>query len=1257
MEIWMTVGIDLGNTSVKLAALDEGGNIIFTEEVKHHGRWREELEALLRRHPELHSEKAALTGSFSREFSELEPVGDIPAIEKGASLLAPEARSVIEIGSLSARYLTGLGKGLPPEFAVNEHCAGGTGSFFEDQMSRLGMNIEDFSEEVMKAKAAPRLSGRCAVFAKTDIIHRQQEGHGVPEILLGLCYAMVRNYKAVIVKGLPEEKPIALLGGISRNRGVVKAVNEVFSAEAIVPEHAVFAAAAGAALIARERETTVGDVLRHRKAERAQSALSTLARTVSPKVPEPSRIMPEEGCFIGIDIGSTSTDLLLSDRNGNIIDYLYLRTAGNPEGALRHGLSILNGRYGDIRFLGAGITGSGRERLGKLFNVDVVRDEITAQAKAASTLFPDADTVFEIGGQDSKYISLENGVIKDFQMNKICAAGTGSFVEEIAARLSIPLDDFGLLALQSKAPADLGERCTVFMSTAIDTELAEGASLDDIAAGVCFSIVRNYLHKTVGSKRIGDKIILQGGVAYNPGIIAAFRAVSGRDVEVSPIFPVSGSYGAALLAAENWKEGTVSSFGSKERKAAALSAEIERNKKFYDKPMELLLQGYDGKRDPSKKTVGIPFALVIHKFFPLANAFFKALGFNVLLTDPTNEETIAKAQEYAEAETCYPVKLLYGHMRQLVEAKVDYIFLPRLHTMKHECSHVAHNYGCVFLQSSAAFVAESLRLKEKGITLLSPLFDLDMGQPAMGMAMLSTAKQLGIAQPLAAPAMMKGGMAMKKSGAAVEAQGKELLESLKGEDKVLVMITRNYGVSDPVLNMGIPQLLLERGCKVITLSHLPAHDLDIHAEYPNLFWPFGQHIISGAKMIKSHPNLYAVYLTDHGCGPDTMLSHMFREVMGDKPYLEIEVDEHASAVGVITRIEAFLESLKGRKAEGSAGFDNLLEVPLNPTAIKRQPERTLSIPELGLYSEALAAYYGKAYGIKTELSGDREKALRLGKAETDSKEYLSFVLSLGRTLEAAQRHPEGIEVLVPENEGADADGEYSKTIESILRASGIDNRVTLVSPMLEHAFKEAKDSERLMNAILYTDVVYSAPASERERLRRKDIPSWDEILKAAEEVSELQSEGKRIGVLGAPELVYSEAEMILKALEEDGWDVVRMPLSEYLAAASEENNSFLGKRNAQVSKALKARSPFTDGPFEEHPLLPRFAGGNGTYRLSKQERWDVDAVLTVSPRYENTETVLEIATHSKRPVFHLALDGDKDEGLWSRLSSFLYYIR
>ena len=675
----LSLGMDIGTSTVKLVLL-KNQEIEKQWMAVHHGNpffcLKKGLSTL-----ELAMDtpfSLCVTGSNTEALLEqdsaIPSLGDIPAIVEGVRWIIPQVGSVIEIGGQGARFITDL-QSRAPQFAVNEHCAGGTGSFFEDQMSRVGCKLEDYSSLVEQAQSVPRLSGRCAVFAKTDIIHRQQEGVSTPDILLGLCYAMIRNYKATIVRRLPICKPVVFCGGVTCNAGVIQAIRDVFGLsekELIVPEFARYEAALGAARKASGSFTLrqLNDSLdRTRTTHHMVGTLPKLELRSGTSLAEPNatKIIPESGCALGIDIGSTSTDLVLVGADGELVDFQYLRTAGDPEGAVRKGLARIRQRFGDTA---VGVTGSGRERVGKRIGADVVRDEITAQAKGAAHWVPEVDTVFEIGGQDSKYISIQNGEVVDFQMNKICAAGTGSFVEEQAARMGIPLAEFGPLALSSEHPASLGERCTVFIETAIASASAEGISRADIAAGLCHSIVQNYLHKVVGSKPVGQHIVLQGGVDYNPGIVAAFQSAYGDRVQVSPVFSISGAYGAALLAQEAVGDAPSRfvGFDSPAQDAEdSRSAEIQKNIDFYKQADKLLLEGYTGKRDPRKKTVGVTFALMIHKFFPMANAFFTSLGFNVVLTDPTSEETIRLAQQTAQGETCYPVKLIYGHMQQLID--------------------------------------------------------------------------------------------------------------------------------------------------------------------------------------------------------------------------------------------------------------------------------------------------------------------------------------------------------------------------------------------------------------------------------------------------------------------------------------------------------------------------------------------------------------------------------------------------------------
>ena len=1241
-----TVGIEAGAASVKLAALAESGELAWTWRRAHKGDvaacLREGMAALASALPPEGCAGFMLTGggaALVRErFPEAPVLEDVPALTRGAALLAPEARSIVCLGAQNAFFVTGFADGAPPRFAMNEGCAAGTGSFFEDQMGRLGLPLEEYSALVGRAQSVPRLSGRCSVFAKTDIIHRQQEGVAVEDILLGLCFAVVKSFKATIVRGLPVDAPVLLTGGALLNAGVVRAVREVFKlgeGELVAREECLFAQAAGAAAAAwdaaRAGEAGGGALLDDlRTALGAAAAQGDLPRLDAlPSAPLDSgpgfRALPRpwpadaDGltpCILGVDVGSTSTNLVLLDEEGRLLDAQYLRTRGNPQQAVREGLASLRERLGaEVRVAAVGVTGSGRTLIGELIGADAVRDEITAQARAAVAADPLADTVFEIGGQDSKYIALANGQVADFQMNKVCAAGTGSFVEEQAARLGIPLGEYGALALSAKTPVDLGERCTVFVETAIHAALAKGASRADIAAGLALSIVRNYLNKVVGGKPVGRRVVLQGGVAYNPAIVAAFRQFYGEALTVSPWFAVSGAVGAALLAREllhagGLPEGTAFRGFSLERPARVRRAvsreEVAANRAFFRKSAALYLEGYDPTIDPGKKTVGIPRCLMLHKLFPLANAFFRQLGYNVVLTDASTEDTVRLAQQEAQGEVCYPVKLVYGHMEQLARRGVDYIFKPSMHTIRHVRSKVAHNYACPYMQVAPRMVARALRLEERGVTLVSPLMNMDFGQEALAEALLGVGAQLGHTPEESARAMMAGGFAVQEFTRKTEALGEELLGSLAPGERVLVLVTRQYNTADPALNMNIADALIDRGQKVITVSHLHAHDLDISADHPRMYWPFGQHLLSGAKLVRCDPRLFAVYLTNHGCGPDTMVSHLFAEEMGDKPYLHIEMDEHYSKVGVITRIEAFLNALDHYEAPD----ERALPLAARPVADARtpvDPARPCALPAVGPYGELAAAWLARRVDAEAqgtsggdgaaasqgegadaaarkdaagaaahgERAGERgldvrllrptEESLAAARKELSTKEYYTFATLLGLSLAAtapavsfpASNAAAGtIQLLLPSSEGAEADGQYDRVIRSILERTGRRD-VRIVAPSLEKLPWAVNDAAGLFTALLAGDVCFAAPQEERASLLR-DLLSESLTPKRVREaaaavgrqvdVSRETSAARTLAVVGEWPCVCGDELTggLWERLEREGFRLLRMPLAEYL---------------------------------------------------------------------------------------------------------------
>ncbi|MBN2123247.1 MAG: CoA activase, partial [Deltaproteobacteria bacterium] len=484
-------------------------------------------------------------------------VNEVTAVLEGSMEESGTCRSVIEIGGQSAKYMTDFRGETPSgvKISMNTDCSAGTGSFLEEQLSRLKLGLEDYAPYAQRAASVPRIAGRCSVFAKTDITHHQQKGVPVEDILAGLAHAMVRNYRGSVMGKLPRNKPILFVGGVAHNRAIVDALKSLLGlaeGELIVPAHFAVLGALGAAVVA-EREghgldmTELLDALEQEadclEEDPHAVPLAPLAsygtddslgkHDIGPLEPAPEHLQ----CYLGVDVGSTSTNLVLTDRADRMVSFQYLRTRGNPLEAVRRGLKAIREEFGDrLEVIGVGTTGSGRHLIGRFVGADVIKDEITSQARAAVHLDPGVDTIFEIGGQDSKFVALEQGVVRDFQMNKICAAGTGSFIEEQAVKFSIPIEDLGPIALQSANPVALGERCTVFMETSIASHLSRGAPMKDIASGLCYSIVRNYLNRVVGQKRIGKHVFLQGGIAYNQGVVNAFRALTGKSIHVPPFF-------------------------------------------------------------------------------------------------------------------------------------------------------------------------------------------------------------------------------------------------------------------------------------------------------------------------------------------------------------------------------------------------------------------------------------------------------------------------------------------------------------------------------------------------------------------------------------------------------------------------------------------------------------------------------------------------------------------------------------------------
>ena len=503
-------------------------------------------------------------------------INEFKAVAAGIAATGDNVRTVFEMGGEASKYLrlaTGdHDAGGIVDYATNGDCAAGTGSFLDQQAGRLQFAIEDVAGVVGSADRAAQVAGRCSVFAKSDMIHAQQKGYTPAEVLRGLCNAVARNFRVAVVRSHPVEPPVALIGGVAANAAVVRAMREAFGLteeELIVPEAFAHLSAIGAA-VAASRSEAAADLSQMGALRAASDSARGSFPTTDPlatnnvlllrdrDVPyEPPAFSTEKiDAYMGIDVGSVSTNVVILDDEAQLIEEIYTRTQGRPIQVVTDALKDIADRWGDrLRILGVGTTGSGRELVGELVGADTINDEITAHKTGATfvgrTMLDGQipDTIFEIGGQDSKYISLDRGVVVDFTMNEACAAGTGSFLEERAEELDIAIKgEFAELALSSEAPIRLGERCTVFMERDVNSYMQRGADKADLVAGLAYSIVYNYINRVVRGRKIGDCIFFQGGTAYNDSVAAAFAAVTGKQIIVPPHNGVIGAIGAALLA-------------------------------------------------------------------------------------------------------------------------------------------------------------------------------------------------------------------------------------------------------------------------------------------------------------------------------------------------------------------------------------------------------------------------------------------------------------------------------------------------------------------------------------------------------------------------------------------------------------------------------------------------------------------------------------------------------------------------------------
>ena len=1102
-----SLGIDIGSVSVKLV-LVENDEIVASAYRRFQGNPFETLRELLdEQFGHLTAQSfclgaSGIGGKTAREVLGGRFFGEIGALAAGNYRIVPEAKTVIEMGGEDSKLLLlDSERHLVVDFAMNAQCAAGTGSFLDQQAGRLKISIEEeFGQLALKSKNPPRIAGRCSVFAKTDMIHLQQIATPDYDIVAGLCFAVARNFKSSIARGKKFIKPIAFEGGVAANPGMVRAFTEILElepGELIIPEYFNTICALGAALLAQQKGSMVEDFdpakidayLKYRKVpDSGREALSfNFPDTKHYDITMAARPKDIDNLdvFLGIDVGSLSTNLVLIDKDQRVIARRYLMTEGRPIEAVRRGLAEIGEEVGDrVNILAVGTTGSGRYLTSDFVGGDIVRNEITAQATAAVAIDPTVDTIFEIGGQDSKYISIDNRAVIDFEMNKACAAGTGSFLQEQAEKLAIRIEhEFGEKALGAQCPVGCGERCTVFMESDLVAHQRTGANKDDLIAGLAYSIVSNYLTKVVEDRRIGDNIFFQGGVAWNKAVVAAFEKLIGKTITVPPHHDVTGAIGAAILAIEKLdqpgfqttfrgfdlhkRKYTISGFTCEDcpNQCEIHKVELEGEEPLYygsrcekydvtqkskeDLPpdyvkirQKLQYRRYLKFKKPAKPRgrIGIPRVLHFMEYYPFWLAFFESLGYRVVNSDVSNQAIVEDALELFSAETCFPVKIVFGHVANLLKKDVDCIFLPSLIKVAEETDESADGaYICPYVQAIGSSIRPAFDFEAEGVKLITPAIRLSHDVANLKHGLKQVASEFKLSNRQLSRAVECGRRAYKAYKQELHAEGEKALKELAPDEKLLVIVSRPYNGYDPRLSLELPDKVRNLGLKALPLDFLPANGDE---EIPDMYWRYGRTILGAADRIRKHPNLFAIYITSFGCGPDSFITHFFRKQMSGKPYLLLELDEHSADAGMITRCEAFIDSLRFYEFSPPVTTFNIAKDEFRPF------EKTIYIPNMCDHAYPVRSAMERC-GLTAEVLDEPDDlTVEYGKKFTSGKECFPCLVTTGdmiKKLKSGQVDQSRAVFFMPGADGPCRFGLYSQFHRIVLDDLGYKD-VPIFSP-------------------------------------------------------------------------------------------------------------------------------------------------------------------------------------------------------------------
>ncbi|MBR0350795.1 MAG: 2-hydroxyacyl-CoA dehydratase [Clostridia bacterium] len=1152
------VGLDVGSTTVKIIVLDENKQVIYKDYQRHYSDTKNTvcnvLENLLTMFPE-NTFTLALTGSgamSAAKFLGVNFIQEVVSCKRAVEKYIPQTDVVIELGGEDAKIIY-FDKTI--EQRMNGTCAGGTGAFLDQMASLLHTDTAGLNELAKTYNTIYPIASRCGVFAKTDIQPLINEGAAKEDIAASIFQAVVNQTISGLACGRPIRGNVAFLGGplnyLSELRKRFIETLNLTPDEVIVPEEAHLLVAKGAALDSLETEAITVEELKQ-KIENLKVSKDNTTKPIAPlfnneeeykefkerhnkaKVTRKDLSTYEGDCYLGIDAGSTTTKLVLIDRDGNLLYSLYGSNEGNP---LKSVMNMLKQLYdvlpekAVLRY--SGVTGYGEKLIQTALNVDLNEIETIAHYTAAKQFEPDVTAIIDIGGQDMKYIKLKNGAIDNIMLNEACSSGCGSFIETFAKSLNLEISKFVEEAINAKRPVDLGSRCTVFMNSKIKQAQKEGYSVGDISSGLSYSVIKNAIQKVMkvrNTDTLGDHIVVQGGTFYNDAVLRAFEKIVGKNVIRPDIAGLMGAYGMALLSkeqheanldmeyhstilktdeldkleikvthtrcniCENHCKLTINAFSNGQRHVSGNRCErgagiINKNKKLPNLIQYKYKRLFDytplEEKDAPRGVIGIPRVLNMYEDYPFWFTFLTNLGFRVILSEKSTRKTYEKGMESMPSESvCYPAKLSHGHIESLLEQGIKTIFYPCMPYSRKEYEKADNHYNCPIVISYSEVLKNNVEgLKNPKIKFLNPFLPFDSKNLAKKIMELDEFKEYNFTKKELIEAANKAEAEYQKCKQDIRDKGTETIKYIEENDlRGIVLAGRPYHV-DPEVNHGIDTLITSLGLCVLTEDSVCANTEVKRPIRVVDQWVFHARLYAAADFVGKHDNLELVQLNSFGCGVDAVTTDQVEEILTSfgKMYTLIKIDEVNNLGAVRIRIRSLLASMNKRLAEkkfekqdGNYGANRKVFTK------EMRKDYTILMPQMAPIHFELLETAVKSSGYRVELLREcTQNTVETGLKYVNNDACYPSILTTGQFIEALQSgkyDPDRTAIIMSQTGGGCRATNYIGFIRKALKDAGFSQvpviSFNIVGMEKMPGFKLTIPLlERLLKTVIYGDLL------------------------------------------------------------------------------------------------------------------------------------------------------------------------------------------